>query len=230
MNTATFSVGFTIDPAAGDDIIVSATYGASDIIGSEGQNWPHVIGDLTPEQAYQAVFAARGNWPTIESFRDEVKAIVSGGKKHGATPRNPEGDGHMSGSYKKISPASEVEAIFDSTHLIMTHSSDKISPAQPEEITNIISSNTHDNSAFQIFPYATLFDSEHPEEGTLVQFFREWMQNVFEGVRKKSCGTRLRHHCFAVPFRFIEEIQAPHQVEMDDEGMFSYKGTPITIF
>ncbi len=95
-----FSVGFQFDPTDG---ITASAYGASHEIGGE---WKHVIDNLSPAEAYQANFAARENWSTAASFQNEVAAIVAGEKKYGASPRHPEGDGHIRGSYKRVSPNS----------------------------------------------------------------------------------------------------------------------------
>jgi len=74
------------------------------------------------------------------------------------------------------------------------------------------------------------FDSEHPDIGECVVSFRNWMDNVFENVRRKSFPPRLRHKRFMVPQRFRHTIAAPDHVETDETGMFFYKGMPIVVF
>jgi len=74
------------------------------------------------------------------------------------------------------------------------------------------------------------FDSEHSDIGECVVSFRHWMDNIFNNVKRKSFPPRLRHTRFEVPKRFRHAIAAPKYVEVDETGMFFYKGLPIVIF
>ena len=81
-----------------------------------------------------------------------------------------------------------------------------------------------------IYQPEVLFDSEHSDIGECVVSFRHWMHNVFNNVKRKSYPPRLRHTRFEVPKRFRRTIAAPQYVEVDEDGMFFYKGLPIVIF
>jgi len=74
------------------------------------------------------------------------------------------------------------------------------------------------------------FDSERSDIGEYVVSFRHWMDNIFNNVKRKSFPPRLRHTRFEVPKRFRHAIAAPKYVEVDETGMFFYKGLPIVIY